>query len=248
MDYTKFMQGVADNVQFMRTPKGVIYGAKLPDGTIYVNDEDIDLSSPIHEFSHLFEEMYPELWSEGLRLFRDSSGFKKALKEVQDNPAYSNLTEEQQASEALNNLIGEMGVGYFTKGVLLSKFQNWVKKLFKTIGNKIGKQFGIKGLQLNSDDTLDFFVNDVLGKLLSGKELQGEIQQNANENNVQFQVRQNETQATKSEIENAISSLDVAVSDYANDDFSFFVGAEICSFFDESFTSSSPLFFSSVPC
>jgi hypothetical protein len=33
-----------------------------------------------------------------------------------------------------------------------------------------------------------------------------------------FMVRQNETEVTKSEIENAISSLDVAVSDYANDD------------------------------
>jgi len=162
------------SISFMQTPNGVIYGAKFPDGTIYVNNENIDLSSPVHEFSHLFEEMYPELWSEGLRLYRDSSGFKKALKEVQDNPAYSNLTEQQQASEALNNLIGEKGVGYFAKGVLLSKFQNWMTKLFKNIGNRIGKQFGIKGLELKPDDKLDFFVNDVLGKLLGGKELKGE--------------------------------------------------------------------------
>lgn len=192
LDYTKFMQGVADNVKFMRTPKGVIYGAKFPDGSIYINNEDIDLSSPIHEFSHLFEEMYPELWAEGLRLFRDSSGFKKALKEVQDNPAYSNLTEQQQASEALNNLIGNKGVGYFAKGVLLSKFQNWINKLFKTIGNRIGKQFGIKSLQLTPDDTLDFFVNDVLGKLLGGKELQGETDtSSSNKNDIRFQSEKN---------------------------------------------------------
>ena len=188
VDYTKFMQGVADNVQFMQTPNGVIYGAKFPDGTIYVNNENIDLSSPIHEFSHLFEEMYPELWNEGLRLFRDSTGFKKALKEVQDNPAYSNLTEQQQASEALNNLIGEKGVGYFAKGVLLSKFQNWMTKLFKNIGNRIGKQFGIKGLELKPDDKLDLFVNDVLGNLLGGEELRGEAVQNANVDDVMLQA------------------------------------------------------------
>jgi|694.fasta_scaffold00239_57 hypothetical protein len=163
--------------KLMRTPNGVIYGAKFPDGSIYINEENIDLSSPIHEFSHLFEEMFPELWAEGLRLFRDSSGFKKALAEVQKNPSYKNLSEPKQASEALNNLIGNKGVGYFAKGVLLSKFQNWVKKLFKTIGAKISSKLGdklAKRFALTPDDKLEFFVNDVLGKLLSGKELKGE--------------------------------------------------------------------------
>lgn len=220
-------------ILFMRTPKGVIYGAKFPDGSIYINNEDIDLSSPIHEFSHLFEEMYPELWAEGLRLFRDSSGFKKALKEVQDNPAYSNLTEAKQASEALNNLIGNKGVGYFAKGVLLSKFQNWVNKLFKTIGNRIGKKYVDKigqklgnkvaqKLTLTPDDSLEFFVNDVLGKLLSGKELQSETQSTATtkfsqeyENSTQFEKwKGNNRLVSGDEVQNVKTGEPIVVKGY----------------------------------
>ena len=38
-------------VQFMHTQKGEVYGAKLPDGTIYINPEKLNANTPIHELS-----------------------------------------------------------------------------------------------------------------------------------------------------------------------------------------------------
>jgi hypothetical protein len=166
---------IEEKIQFMQTPNGVIYGAKFPDGSVYLNPDTMSAEAPLHEMSHVWESYLPKQWKEGLEIFKDTIGFKKALKEIQDNPAYSNKTPEEQASEALNTLIGRKGEGYYNSGVMLSKFKAWMDKFFKTLGDKIGKALGIKNLQLTPDQKLDIFVNDILGDLLGGEEV---VQQN----------------------------------------------------------------------
>ena len=182
VDFTKFLSMFDENrmnnesgIQFMQTPNRVIYGAKFPDGSVYLNPDVMSAETPLHEMSHVWESYLPKQWKEGLEIFKDTIGFKKALKEIQDNPAYSNKTPEEQASEALNTLIGRKGEGYYNSGVMLSKFKAWMDKFFKTLGDKIGKALGIKNLQLTPDQKLNIFVNDVLGDLLGEEEI---VQQN----------------------------------------------------------------------
>lgn len=155
------------NGNLMRTPNGTIYGATFPDGSVYINQKVLSAETPIHEASHIWEALFPKEWKNGIELFRQSKGFKKALQEVQSNKAYKNKTLLQQESEALNTLIGRKGEGYF-QNELLSKFNAWLQKFFNYIGGK----FGIK---LSPDTKLNEFVNDVIGDILGGKEIKGEL-------------------------------------------------------------------------
>ena len=38
-------------IQFMQLPDGTIYGAVLPDGTMYFNPEHLNANTPIHDMS-----------------------------------------------------------------------------------------------------------------------------------------------------------------------------------------------------
>jgi hypothetical protein len=155
------------NGNLMRTPSGTIYGATFPDGSVYINQKVLSAETPIHEASHIWEALFPKEWKNGVELFRQSKGFKKALQEVQSNKAYKNKPLQEQESEALNTLIGRKGEGYF-QNELLSKFKAWLQKFF----NYIGQKFGVK---LSPDTKLNQFVNEVIGDILGGKPLTQEV-------------------------------------------------------------------------
>jgi|694.fasta_scaffold00239_53 hypothetical protein len=81
--------------------------------------------------------------------------------------------------------------------------------------------------ETNNEETAKKMVSNIKGAVLYKEQnlstqhsidITPELKAQVSEGLPMFMVRQNETEATKSEIENAISSLDVAVSDYANDD------------------------------
>lgn len=156
-----------DIVKFMRTPSGTIYGAQFPDGTVYINNEVLNAETPIHELSHIWESMFPNEWKKGIELMRNSKGFQKALKEIQNNSFYANKTLAEQESEALNTIIGRKGEGYF-QNELLSKFNAWLRNLFI----KIGEALNIK---ISPDTKLNQFTDKVIGDILGGKEVKGEI-------------------------------------------------------------------------
>jgi len=164
------------NGNLMRTPNGTIYGATFPDGSVYINQKVLSAETPIHEASHIWEALFPKEWKNGIELFRQSKGFQKALQEVQNNKAYKNKTLQEQESEALNTLIGRKGEGYF-QNELLSKFKAWLQKFF----NYIGEKFGVK---LSPDTKLNQFVNEVIGNILGGKEIKG----NLTNKEVKFQI------------------------------------------------------------
>jgi hypothetical protein len=148
----------------VKTQGGIIYGATLPDGTIYLNREAMSAEAPIHEFTHLWERLMPEDWKRGLEFFKKSSGFAKALKEIQDNPAYKGLTQEQKESEAMNTILGRMGEGYFSSD-MLTKFKNWFTQLLKKVADKLNLR------KLTPDEKFESFANKVLGDLFGGKDI-----------------------------------------------------------------------------
>jgi hypothetical protein len=148
----------------VKTQGGIIYGATLPDGTIYLNREAMSAEAPIHEFTHLWERLMPEDWKRGLEFFKKSSGFAKALKEIQDNPAYKGLTQEQKESEAMNTILGRMGEGYFSSD-MLTKFKNWFTQLLKKVADKLNLR------KLTPNEKFESFANKVLGDLFGGKDI-----------------------------------------------------------------------------
>jgi hypothetical protein len=106
----------------------------------------------------------PEEWKKGLEFFKKSSGFAKALKEIQDNPAYKGLTQEQKESEAMNTILGRMGEGYFSSD-MLTKFKNWFTQLLKKVADKLNLR------KLTPDEKFESFANKVLGDLFGGKDI-----------------------------------------------------------------------------
>lgn len=160
---------IEDKIQFMQTPNGTIYGAKLPDGTIYLNPEFLNANTPIHEFSHLFEQLLPSRFKKGVELLKQTNLGKKLFEQLKQEGNYANLTDEQLWSEALNTHIGNFGENEVNnpKGKL-KQLQDWIKDFFA----KVGEVLGIK--KLSPDTQLRMFTESVVKDLLGGKPIVAE--------------------------------------------------------------------------
>ncbi len=166
------------DVEYMRTPSGVIYGAKLPDGTIYINPEHLNANTPIHEFGHLWEQLMPQRFAEGVKLFQNTPIGKKIFAQLKKNKGYKNYSDEKLWSEALVTYIGDKGEQLYHSS-RKDKFIDWIKDFFKEIGAKLYSLSGGKiGKDFSPSDHLSKFTNRVLGDLMGGKELQGESGKN----------------------------------------------------------------------
>jgi len=160
----------------LRTPNGTIYGAKFPDGTIYLNTDNLNANTPIHEYGHVFEQMFPTEFERGKLMLRNSEQGRKLIAETKANPAYKGLTQAQIESEALVRAIGDKGESIFNSNpTLLKKFQDWLSDIFAKLADKVGRVTGIKSLQFTADTKLDNFTKQVVGELLGGKVLSKEV-------------------------------------------------------------------------
>ena len=162
---------IEDKIQFMQTPNGTIYGAKLPDGTIYLNSEFLNANTPIHEFSHLFEQLLPSRFKSGIELLKQTDLGKKLFEQLKQEGNYANLTDEQLWGEALNTHIGNFGENEVNnpKGKL-KQLQDWIRDFF----TKVGDVLGIK--KLSPDTQLRMFTEGVVKDLLGGKPIVAENQ------------------------------------------------------------------------
>lgn len=153
---------------------GNIYGFKLSDGTIYINPNNLNYNTPIHEFSHLWEQLLPNAWRNGLNIFKETNTGKNIYNRLKNEGNYSNLTDNEIWSEALNTYIADYAEwkNNNPKGKM-KQFADWVKDIFAKIGN----YFGIKS---NPETSLRQFSEGVIVDLLGGKEILSESQQNNN--------------------------------------------------------------------
>ncbi len=154
---------------FIETPLGFVSGT-----TVYLNRDTVKRDTPIHEFGHLWgkyaKENFIDTYNKGIDLIKDSEYFT----EIESNPNYENLNQEERLDEALSQAIGEKGVKILNESKK-SKFNVWFKNLF----NRIAKGLGIttlKGKQL-SDITLSKFTDLVSAELLSGKQITDKVKQ-----------------------------------------------------------------------
>ena len=166
---------IEDKIQFMYNGKGVIYGAKLPDGTIYINPDFVNANTAIHEFSHLWEQLMPTTWKKGIEIFKQTPAGKKIYNQLKNEGNYSNLTDNELWSEALNTHIGNYGEWKLSNSqTKMGELVSWLKGLF----NKIGNYFGFK---LNPETNLEQFTKSVVKDLLGGKPIVAENQVSPNE-------------------------------------------------------------------
>ncbi|GEM_PF-5461597 len=166
-------------ITFMRTKDGNIFGAIFPDGTIYIDQNNLNANTPIHEYGHLWtnlaKEQNPEVYNQVLEIVKQD---KQAMEEVRNDSAYSHLTTENQiAEEVLARQIGNIGEqNYWAKkdAGLVSKIKNAINDLFEYIKGIFGKstpnvhQWTTEQFQ---NATLQELAEGISNDLLKGKQL-----------------------------------------------------------------------------
>lgn len=178
-DINEWSYDPSNDVRFMKTSNGEIYGAKLPDGTIYINPNKLNANTPIHEFSHLWEQIMPTAWKKGVSIFKETTTGKKLVEHLKKDGNYSQLSEEELWSEAMNTHIGNLGEEQYQrkpKGKM-AEFIDWFKNTMSRFWNTVtGRN------ELNKELALTDFTNKVLGDLLGEKDLTPEsnLEQNKN--------------------------------------------------------------------
>lgn len=193
---------------------GNIYGFKLSDGTIYIDPNNLNANTPIHEFSHLWEQLMPNAWRNGMAIFKDTATGKRIFNQLKSEGNYSNLTDDQIWSEALNTHIGNYGEwrNNNPKGKM-QQFADWIKRTFAKIGN----YFGIK---TTPETNLRNFTEGVVGDLLGEKELSSEVKNIKRNSEPKFGLDFNyETKIDPSKLD--LSNINYEISDLGKTDGRF---------------------------
>lgn len=159
---------VNDNDIKLMQNNGIIYGAKLPDGTIYINPEHLNANTPIHEFSHLWEQLMPSRFKNGVELLKQTKTGKEIFNRLKSEGNYNNLSDNELWNEALNTHIGNYGEWQFQERQARGKMAEFVQ-WFKAFFNKIGDVLGIGNI--NPNVSLNNFTNKVLGDISGNKYL-----------------------------------------------------------------------------
>ena len=163
-------------VQFMHDTQGEIYGAVLPDGTIYLNPEKFNANTAIHEFTHLWEQIMPNAWKKGVELFKNTQTGKKIFNQLKEEGNYSNLNDDQLWSEALNTHLGNYG-GENWQNIRAQSNMDKLRDWFRDFIAKIGEVTGLNsyfGAPLTPETKLDRFTKGVMQDLFNGKALNPE--------------------------------------------------------------------------
>ncbi len=166
----KLVESQSNNIAFLKTKDGTIYGFKTPDGKVFINTDNLNANTPIHEFGHIWQSVFPQEFARGIELLKLSPQGQALIREIQKNPAYKGKTISEIQAEALVTAIGNKGEQLFNSNpTLFNKFKEWLSDFFKKLGDKLG----IK--DLSADDKLNIFTKKVTGELLGGKELSKNI-------------------------------------------------------------------------
>lgn len=134
VDHNKFAKG-----------KGTVYG--YTDGNeIVLNQEHLNPNTPIHEYQHIWrtaaKAKNPELIEHGDNLIKQTEWFKN----LQSDPNYNHLTDEQICDEAFARLAGEDGAAILEQMAkdaikenpldtakelsVINKLKEWLKKFW----------------------------------------------------------------------------------------------------------------------
>jgi hypothetical protein len=172
-EYSKEHSRIYNNsdIKLLQYPDGTVYGAVLPDGSMYLNPEKLNANTPIHEYTHLFNQVIqktnPKLWN---RMVEAVKGIG-LWNEVKNDPNYANLkTDSQIADEVYSRIAGKKGEKDWQDRIAKADSKSRlarIRELIKEYWNNVMDFFGIKNMTAND------FANMTLDKLFSGKEIKG---------------------------------------------------------------------------
>jgi hypothetical protein len=61
---------IEEKIQFLKTKDGTIYGFKTPDGKVFINTDNLNANTPIHEFGHIWQSVFPQGFARGIELLK----------------------------------------------------------------------------------------------------------------------------------------------------------------------------------
>lgn len=194
-----------DGTQYFTTEDGEVMGF-VKDGVVYLDPEHMNANTPIHEYTHVWDnvvrEVNQELWERGKELMQQSPVWD----EVINNPAYADIAQDEDlvASEVHARLTGEKGEVLVDdldstgngKG-LAAKLKAWAKEYWQTLKDHFTKW----GADEAGKVTLDEFISMPLADLANGVNLakveKGKPQQKDNSDSSKNLPKQVEAVALK---------------------------------------------------
>lgn len=167
-----------EEVKYFKTSDGHIYGAKFPNGDIYFDEDVLNYNTAIHEFSHLWEQMFPKSWAKGLELFKQTKTAEAMVSKMKKEGSNNHLTEEQMYSEAMNTYIGNKGEAMqWNNEEVPSKAIDKFKKWFSDLMAKVGQRFGFDkryDRDMTATDKFGEFADSVINDITGGKAINAE--------------------------------------------------------------------------
>ena len=168
-----------DNVKYSKewilsTPGGVVYGWTAG-GKIYLNRDAMNPDAPIHEYTHLWDEMLrkrnPALWLRGKELLKRTSLWQEVLDDA--NYADIRADEDAVASEVHSRLTGREGAkllaGILADGRIkpmeragvLSQVKAWITDMYRELRGTFEKWSGRDLSKLSVEDFTRMTLRDL---------------------------------------------------------------------------------------
>lgn len=167
--------------QLLKTSEGVVYGWTVG-GKVYLNRDAMNPETPLHEYTHLWDEMVrrenPELWSRGKELMKQTPLWQ----EVIEDPNYGDIRDDEDAvaSEVHSRLTGKDGARILSDMIkdvkkdgplavaervtLVERLKRWLGEMFSSL-KKTLSQWSKRDLD---ELTVEDFVRMTLRDLAEG--------------------------------------------------------------------------------
>lgn len=161
----------------LRNNNGVVLGyINHSTKTVYINEEEFDMATPIHEYTHAWARMMQEVdskeWNEIVNVLKKEKGLWEETKQLLGE----NATDDAIASEMLSELSGVKGKEYFeaAKGKnekeIISDVKSQIKKVLGDFWNWVASN--IFGVHMNNHKyDLNTVVHLPLRSFVNGVEL-----------------------------------------------------------------------------
>ena len=168
-------KSLADNedIQYFQTAQGEVYGF-VKDGVIYVDTNNVNANIPVHEFTHVWDnivqETNPELWERGKSIMKQLPLWKR----IAESAEYADIAHDENllASEVHARLTGESGErilnliekkNHSTQGII-NAFKAWAKKYWQAVKDSFTQWSSREANKV----TLEDFINMPLSDLAKG--------------------------------------------------------------------------------
>lgn len=147
---------ITGHVRFLKGGAGTVYGW-VAGGEVYLNRDAMNPETPVHEYTHLWDEMVrrenPELWARGVELMKQTPLWNEVL----SDPNYADIRQDEDAiaSEVHARLTGSDGVKLMEEMIvrakkegvfeiaravsLVEELKRWLSDMFKSLKKTLDK-------------------------------------------------------------------------------------------------------------